>query len=101
VRNADNSAATEGAKRSIWAGRAATNVHAKEWVLIDPAGNRREIRNLHHFIRENPKLFVAADRAWKRPGGKRGTGGEYCNASAGLQAVRAGRAKAWKGWSLA
>ena len=99
-RNDDNSRATEAALSSPLAGRAETNIHAKEWALIDPACKRRDIRNLHHFIRCNPDLFEEEDRTWKRQGGKRGTGGEYCNASAGLQAVRSGRAKTWKGWSL-
>lgn len=99
-RNNDNSNATAAALKSPLAGRAETNVHAKQWVMVDLTGMRHEIQNLHHFIRENPALFEEEDRAWKRTGGKRGTGGEYCNASAGLQAVRAGRANTWKGWSL-
>jgi hypothetical protein len=100
IRNADNAAATEAAKRSPLAGRSPRNVHALDWHLIAPDGTHHHCRNLYHFVREHPHLFAAADRAWKRTGGKRGTGGEWCNATAGLLNVRAGKSRAWKGWQV-
>ena len=100
IRNNDSKWATEGAKRSLKAGRGEGNIHAKEWSLIAPDGTIYKIINLQHFVRTHPGLFEEADVAWKRIGGKRGTGGEYCNATAGLSNVRQGKSRAWKGWSL-
>lgn len=91
---------TAAALRSPRAARGTGNAHAKAWRLRSPKGKIFQVTNLHHFVREHPELFEAADVIWKRTGGKRGTGGEYCNATAGIQAVRAGRSAAWKGWSL-
>lgn len=101
VRNSDNSFATAAARKSPLAGKGTENVHAKQWVLISPDDRVFRARNLNQFIRDNPDLFAAEDVIWKRTGGKRGTGGEWCNASAGLGNVRAGRSQTWKGWSLA
>ena len=92
--------AVEAAKASALAGKTETNIHAKEWVLIAPNGQVYRIRNLYHFVRSNLHLFAPADVEWKRQGGKRGTGGEYCNATAGLQNIKGGKAKTWKGWKL-
>ena len=90
-------AAVAAAKSSPIAGKAETNCHAKHWRIISPAGEQYEFTNLYHFIRSHTRLFAAADTEWKRQGGKRGTGGEYCNAANGLQyAARTG--KQWKGW---
>ena len=94
--------ATAAAQASPKSGRYVTNVHAKSWLLTDPQGRRHEIVNLYHFVRQNPGLFRPQDIIWKRTGGgRRGTGGEYCNATAGLFNVSRGRAKKWKGWTLA
>ncbi len=90
--------ATEAARKSPRAGRGPGNVHAKEWVLQDPAGTVHKIRNLAEFVRSNPDLFFPEDVEWRRRGGKRGTGGEYCPATAGIQNLRAGKARQWKGW---
>lgn len=100
VRNRDNAAATKAAKKSPRAKRGIHNVHAKRWVMIDPEGRIHNIRNLYHFVRRHPELFAPADVVWKRTGGKRGSGGEYCNATAGLFNVRAGKSRCWKGWTL-
>lgn len=100
VRNTDPSAATEAAKKSVNAGRGEGNVHAKQWRIVAPDETAYEIVNLQHFVRTHPELFEPGDVIWKRTGGKRGTGGEYCNATAGLSNVRQGKSKAWKGWSL-
>jgi hypothetical protein len=93
--------ATAAAQASPRAGRGAGNVHAVDWCLIDPAGQRHQVRNLYEFVRANEGLFAPADVAWKRTGGQRGTGGEWCNATAGILNIKGGRAKSWKGWTLA
>lgn len=90
--------ATEKAKQSPKAGKFETNIHAKTWKLISPDNKTYVVRNLYYFIRKNKHLFAPADVIWKRKNGKRGTGGEYCNATAGLSNIPAGRAKSWKGW---
>lgn len=92
--------ATASAKNSPKAGKFETNVHAKRWRLTRADGEFWEFDNLYHFIRTHSDLFKSADVVWKRQGGKRGTGGEYCNASNGLLSVSGGRSKAWKGWKL-
>lgn len=92
--------ATKSAQASVLGGRFETNIHAKEWFLVSPDDKVYHIKNLHKFVRDNPHLFNERDATWKRKGGKRGTGGEYCNATAGLSNVRGGRSSAWKGWRL-
>ena len=92
--------ATEAARKSPLAGKSESNIHAKEWVLIAPDGQVYRVRNLYNFVRENTHLFAPVDTIWKRRGGKRGTGGEYCNATAGLANIKGGKAKSWKGWKL-
>lgn len=90
-------AAVTAAQASPIAGKTETNCHAKHWRIISPAVEQYEFTNLYHFIRSHTHLFAPADTEWKRQGGKRGTGGEYCNAANGLQyAARTG--KKWKGW---
>lgn len=92
--------ATDAAKQSPKSGKFETNIHAKEWRLISPDGKAFEIRNLYQFVRDNSHLFSLLDTVWKRTGGKRGTGGEYCNATAGLLNVTSGKTKSWKGWHI-
>ncbi|TEU23416.1 hypothetical protein E2B99_13645 [Alkanindiges illinoisensis] len=98
--NAGQIMATEAAKLSPLAGKFASNVQAVDWWLISPDGTEYKFKNLYEFVRQNPHLFAPADTVFKRTGGKRGTGGEYCNATAGLLNVKAGKAKAWKRWTL-
>lgn len=92
--------ATAAAKLSPLAGRGPGNVHAVAWHLIAPDGTSYEIRNLYEFVRTHPHLFAPADVEWKRLGGERGKGGEWCNATAGILNVKGGRAKSWKGWRV-
>lgn len=92
--------ATAAAKESAAAGRGIINVHAVDWVLLSPSGEQHHVRNLYEFVRANPELFADADVVWKRTGGARRTGGEWCNATAGILNIKGGRAKSWKGWTL-
>ncbi len=92
--------ATAAAQRSPLAGKGISNVHAVDWVIVSPQGDVHRVRNLYQWVRDNPELFAEADRTWKRAGGKRGTGGEYCNVTNGLNCIRSGYAKSWKGWRL-
>lgn len=92
--------ATKSAQKSPKSGKCETNIHAKEWRLVSPDGQVFEIRNLYQFVRDNPHLFSLLDTAWKRTSGKRGTGGEYCNATAGLLNVTSKKTKSWKGWHI-
>lgn len=90
--------ATEAAKISLKSGKFETNIHAKKWRIISPSNQIFIVRNLYQFVRDNGDLFLPKDVIFKRQGGKRGTGGEYCNATQGLrQAASSGRA--WKGWT--
>lgn len=92
--------ATAAAKKSPNSGKFETNIHAKRWRLTRSDGEFWEFDNLYHFIRTHSYLFKSADVVWKRQGGKRGMGGEYCNATSGLLNVSSGIAKGWKGWKL-
>lgn len=91
--------ATEAAKASPKSGKFATNVHAKVWLIISPDNERFVVKNLYQFVRDNKHLFLPDDVVFKRQGGKRGTGGEYCNATSGLiyAASKRGRGR-WKDW---
>lgn len=93
-------AATEAAQQSPIAGKFETNVHAVDWMLVSPDGTEYRFKNLYEFVRQNPHLFAQADTMWKRRGGGRGTGGEYCNATAGILNIKGKKAKTWKGWTL-
>lgn len=89
--------ATAAAKISPKSGRFKTNIHAKKWRITSPDNQVFIATNLYQFVRDNELLFLPGDVIFKRTGGKRGTGGEYCNATSGLlQAASSGRL--WKGW---
>lgn len=90
--------ATAAAKSSRKSGKFESNIHAKKWRIVSPSNQIFIARNLYQFVRDNGDLFLQKDIIFKRQGGKRGTGGEYCNATSGLrQAASSGRA--WKGWT--
>lgn len=89
--------AMRAAKLSPKSGKFETNIHAKKWRIVSPSNQIFIVRNLYQFVRDNSELFLPKDVIFKRQGGKRGTGGEYCNATSGLrQAASSGRL--WKGW---
>lgn len=89
--------AMRAAKLSPKSGKFETNIHAKKWQIVSPGNQIFIVRNLYQFVRDNSELFLPGDVIFKRTGGKRGTGGEYCNATSGLlQAAASGRL--WKGW---
>ncbi|WP_281704137.1 hypothetical protein [Aggregatibacter kilianii] len=89
--------ATEQARKSPKSGKFETNIHAKKWRITSPDSRVFIATNLYQFVRDNTALFFPGDVIFKRTGGKRGTGGEYCNATSGLlQAASSGRP--WKGW---
>ena len=89
--------ATEQAQKSPNSGKFETNIHAKKWRITSPDNRVFIATNLYQFVRDNTALFLPGDVIFKRTGGKRGTGGEYCNATSGLlQAAASGRL--WKGW---
>lgn len=91
------SIATRASKLSLKSGKFETNVHAKKWRITSPDNRIFVATNLYQFVRDNTALFLPGDVIFKRTGGKRGTGGEYCNATSGLlQAAASGRL--WKGW---
>ncbi|AHG75457.1 hypothetical protein X808_9340 [Mannheimia varigena USDA-ARS-USMARC-1296] len=92
--------AKEWAKKSQKSGKFETNVHAKRWRLTREDGKCWEFTNLYHFVRTHTELFLPNDTVWKRTGGKRGTGGEYCNATSGLLNACRSRSKKWKGWKI-
>lgn len=48
---------TPAALKSPKSGRYDTNINAKEWVLISPAGKRYKCRSLMNFVRNNPDIF--------------------------------------------
>lgn len=89
--------ATAAARISRKSGKFETNIHAKKWQIVSPNNQIFIVRNLYQFVRDNGELFLPQDVIFKRQGGKRGTGGEYCNATHGLrQAASSGGT--WKGW---
>ncbi|MDG6472118.1 hypothetical protein Q7523_08980 [Glaesserella parasuis] len=87
-------------RHSPKAGRFETNIHAKKWRLTCEDGAFWEFTNLYNFVRNYPELFNPSNVKWKRQGEKRGTGGEYCNVTAGLLNVASGKTKSWKGWHI-
>ena len=90
--------ATETARKSLKSGKFETNIHAKKWHIVSPSNQIFIVRNLYQFVRDNSDLFLPKDVIFKRQGGKRGTGGEYCNATSGLL-YAAARGGSWKGWT--
>lgn len=48
---------TPAAMKSPKMGRFDTNVNAKDWILISPAGKRYECHSLMNFVRNNPDIF--------------------------------------------
>ncbi|MGV2980697.1 hypothetical protein ACERNI_10875 [Camelimonas sp. ID_303_24] len=81
------------AKLSPRSGRFETNINASVWIVIDPTGYRREVRNLRLWCEHNADLF--APHPWR-------------NAYAGLRQVAKwlrgksdSQISTWRGWSLA
>lgn len=90
--------ATKAAKASPKAGKFETNVHAKKWRITSPDNQVFIVTNLYQFVRDHTHLFLPGDVIFKRTGGKRGTGGEYCNATNGLANASTTKREMWKGW---
>ena len=77
----------ENFRRHPKTGLAETNIHAREWCFIDPAGERHVFTNLNHFVRENQGLFDPGDVA-KAVGMLKQIGNPR------------NRAKSWRGWTI-
>lgn len=90
--------ATEAARKSLKSGKFETNIHAKKWRITSPDNQVFIVTNLYQFVRDHTHLFLPGDVIFKRTGGKRGTGGEYCNATNGLANASATKREMWKGW---
>ena len=90
--------ATKAAKTSPKAGKFETNVHAKKWRITSSDNQVFIVTNLYQFVRDHTHLFLPGDVIFKRTGGKRGTGGEYCNATNGLANASTTKREMWKGW---
>ncbi|OOF85159.1 hypothetical protein [Rodentibacter ratti] len=90
--------ATEMAKISPKSGKFETNIHSKKYKITSPDNQVFVITNLYQFVRDNKGLFLPTDVIFKRQGGTRGTGGEYCNATSGLLYISKHKTRTWKGW---
>ena len=85
---------THAAKLSPKSGRFETNVNAKDWILISPAGVRYECHSLSNFIRNNPDIF-----------GMDGSDEEVRKFTNGLRAIKCNilhnrRGQSFHGWTI-
>lgn len=75
------------------------HINAREWFLIDPAGESHRVRNLVGFVLQNPGLFSPDDREMRVEGKA-----SSIRAVAGIgqisphRACNQGRDRTWKGW---
>ena len=85
---------TPAALKSPRSGRFETNVNAKDWILISPAGVRYECHSLSNFIRNNPDIF-----------GMDGSDEEVRKFTNGLRAIKCNilhnrRGQSFHGWTI-
>ena len=85
---------TPAAQKSPKVGRFDTNVNAKDWILISPAGKRYECHSLKNFIRKNPEIF-----------GIGGTDEEVEKIANGLRAIKCNilhnrKGQSFHGWTI-
>jgi hypothetical protein len=71
------------------------NARAKTYTVLDPHGTAFTFKNLNHFVRENPHLFLPEDTVWTGP-----ENNPWCRAQRGLGSLFKTRPRfTWKGWS--
>jgi hypothetical protein len=83
-----------------------SNMGSVSGVLVSPTGEHYAFRNVQHFVRENPFLFLPEDVEWHDCRSEETAKGRApqlkCRASKGVAYVVAGKPgkRSWKGWMM-